>query len=156
MCFRLNDLRVALRGERSSPGYFQVWSLKQSGFFLLFQCKVSTQRYFSRRYWICITIKKMVRPFLYAHCVSFHLKLRLKTFQNQLWIGTTSGGIFSEEECIRRENWSIHKCLRGHLNDVVGIAWSPDSNFLLSCSTDGTAIVFNVKKVTDTAHLHFN
>jgi len=54
--------------------------------------------------------------------------------------------IFSEEECIRRENWSIHKCLRGHLNDVVGIAWSPDSNFLLSCSTDGTAIVFNVKK----------
>lgn len=54
--------------------------------------------------------------------------------------------IFAEEECIRRENWSILKCLRGHLQDVVGIAWSPDSNFIFSCSTDGTAIVFNVKK----------
>jgi len=56
--------------------------------------------------------------------------------------------IFSDDgiETIRRENWSIMKCLRGHLQDVVGIAWSPDSNFLFSCSTDGTAIVFNVKK----------
>jgi len=56
--------------------------------------------------------------------------------------------IFGEEgvETIRRENWSILKCLRGHLQDVVGIAWSPDSNFIFSCSTDGTAIVFNVKK----------
>jgi len=56
--------------------------------------------------------------------------------------------IFSEEECIRRENWCVMKCLRGHLQDVVGIAWSPDSNFLFSCSTDGTAIVFDVKKGT--------
>ena len=56
--------------------------------------------------------------------------------------------IFAEEECIRKENWTMFKCLRGHLQDVIGLTWSPDANHLISCSTDSTAIVFDVKKGT--------
>ena len=46
------------------------------------------------------------------------------------------------------ENWTLHKILRGHLQDVVGLCWSPDSAFLASCSTDSTAVIFDVKKAT--------
>ena len=53
-----------------------------------------------------------------------------------------------EEEIISNENWSIAKTLRGHLQDVIGLSWSPCSKFLISSSTDNTAIVFDVKKGT--------
>ncbi len=47
---------------------------------------------------------------------------------------------------VQRENWSILRILRGHLQDVIGLAFSPCGSFLCSCSTDGTAIVFDVNK----------
>jgi chromatin assembly factor 1 subunit B len=47
-----------------------------------------------------------------------------------------------------QENWSILTTLRGHLQDVVGLSWSPCAKFIISCSTDSTAIVFDVKKGT--------
>jgi len=53
-----------------------------------------------------------------------------------------------EEEIVNQENWTAMSTLRGHLQDVIGLSWSPCSQFLVSCSTDNTAIVFDVKKGT--------
>eukprot|EP00095_Tigriopus_kingsejongensis_P003471 maker-scaffold13_size735724-snap-gene-6.28 protein:Tk03471 transcript:maker-scaffold13_size735724-snap-gene-6.28-mRNA-1 annotation:"GI20194" len=47
-----------------------------------------------------------------------------------------------------RETWSVRKVLRGHLQDVVGLAFSPCGLYLASCSTDSTAILFDLKKGT--------
>jgi len=54
----------------------------------------------------------------------------------------------NDEETIATENWTQSGTLRGHLQDVIGLSWSPCSKFLISCSTDNTAIVFDVKKGT--------
>jgi len=53
-----------------------------------------------------------------------------------------------EEEIVNQENWTAMSTLRGHLQDVIGLSWSPCSKYLVSCSTDNTAIVFDVKKGT--------
>ena len=58
-----------------------------------------------------------------------------------------------EEETISQENWSVCGTLRGHLEDVVGLSWSPCSKFLISCSTDNSAIIFDVKKAEKTKML---
>ena len=36
--------------------------------------------------------------------------------------------------------------LRGHLQDIVSLDFSPCGQFLVSCSIDNTAIVFDVNK----------
>jgi len=46
------------------------------------------------------------------------------------------------------ESWSVLKILRGHLQDVVGLAWSSCGSQLASCSTDATTIVFDINKGT--------
>jgi len=46
------------------------------------------------------------------------------------------------------ENWGVLKILRGHLQDVVGLAWSSCSSLLATCSTDATTIVFDINKGT--------
>lgn len=51
--------------------------------------------------------------------------------------------IGSEED---KESWISWRVLRGHLQDVYDIAWSPDSAFLVSGSIDNTAIVWDVQK----------
>jgi WD40 repeat protein len=53
-----------------------------------------------------------------------------------------------EEEEEASENWVLLRALRGHLQDVIGIDFAPCSNFLISCSIDNTAIVFDVNKGT--------
>ena len=58
-----------------------------------------------------------------------------------------------EEETISQENWSVFGTLRGHLEDVVGLSWSPCSKYLISCSTDNSAIIFDVKKSEKTKML---
>jgi len=58
------------------------------------------------------------------------------------------GNLGEEEEIVNQENWTAMSTLRGHLQDVIGLSWSPCSQFLVSCSTDNTAIVFDVKKGT--------
>ena len=50
------------------------------------------------------------------------------------------------EQEVNQENWTVLTSLRGHLQDVIGLAWSPCSQYLVSCSTDNTAIVFDAKK----------
>ncbi len=69
-----------------------------------------------------------------------------------LWSFTESDvvpDIFGEDkdsEVVNQENWTVLTTLRGHLQDVIGLSWSPCSGYLVSCSTDNTAIVFDVKK----------
>lgn len=45
-----------------------------------------------------------------------------------------------------KEIWQTMKILRGHMEDVYDLSWSPNSNFLLSGSVDNTAIVWDVQK----------
>ncbi|XP_063303458.1 chromatin assembly factor 1 subunit B [Pelobates fuscus] len=47
---------------------------------------------------------------------------------------------------LNKENWSVVKTLRGHLEDVYDICWTQDSNFLASASVDNTAIMWDVNK----------
>merc|ERR1712223_1866803 len=58
------------------------------------------------------------------------------------------GEAANDEEIVNQENWTPLCTLRGHLQDVIGLAWSPCSKYLVSCSTDNTAIVFDAKKGT--------
>ncbi|XP_043270217.1 chromatin assembly factor 1 subunit B [Venturia canescens] len=50
------------------------------------------------------------------------------------------------EKNLNKEQWNSWKVLRGHLEDVYDLNWSPDSNFLISGSVDNTAIVWDVAK----------
>nr|XP_012234979.1 PREDICTED: chromatin assembly factor 1 subunit B [Linepithema humile] len=52
-----------------------------------------------------------------------------------------------------KEQWTSWKVLRGHIEDIYDISWSPDSNSLISGSVDNTAIIWDVKKGLKTAIL---
>lgn len=45
-----------------------------------------------------------------------------------------------------KEQWISYKVLKGHLEDVYDISWSPDSNMLVSGSVDNTAILWDVQQ----------
>ncbi|KAG8450173.1 hypothetical protein GDO86_002708 [Hymenochirus boettgeri] len=51
-----------------------------------------------------------------------------------------------EESELNKENWTVFKTLRGHLEDVYDISWTQDSNFMVSASVDNTAIMWDVTK----------
>ncbi|CAG2122148.1 unnamed protein product, partial [Medioppia subpectinata] len=53
---------------------------------------------------------------------------------------------FGDEEMIATEVWKPLKILRGHLQDVSDVCWSPDGQQLVSASVDNTAIVWDVHK----------
>ncbi|XP_038077841.1 chromatin assembly factor 1 subunit B-like isoform X2 [Patiria miniata] len=66
-----------------------------------------------------------------------------------LWkLTDTQGGSSAfgkeDEEC--KEGWTVLKMLRGHLEDVYDLSWSPDGNRLLSGSVDNSAIIWDVVK----------
>lgn len=52
-----------------------------------------------------------------------------------------------------KEQWTSWKVLRGHIEDIYDISWSPDSNSLISGSVDNTAILWDIKKGRKTAIL---
>lgn len=52
-----------------------------------------------------------------------------------------------------KEQWTSWKVLRGHIEDIYDISWSPDSNSLISGSVDNTAIMWDIKKGLKTAIL---
>ncbi|XP_076297642.1 chromatin assembly factor 1, p105 subunit [Lasioglossum baleicum] len=58
--------------------------------------------------------------------------------------------IISDEDT---EQWTSWKVLRGHLEDVYDISWSPDSNMLVSGSVDNTAMLWDIHKGRSTAIL---
>ena len=45
-----------------------------------------------------------------------------------------------------KEVWLTLKILRGHMEDIYDLSWSPNSQFLISGSVDNTAIVWDVHK----------
>ncbi|XP_015590249.1 chromatin assembly factor 1 subunit B [Cephus cinctus] len=50
------------------------------------------------------------------------------------------------EENQNKEHWKSWKVLRGHLQDIYDISWSPDSTSLISGSVDNTAILWDIQK----------
>lgn len=40
----------------------------------------------------------------------------------------------------------MYKTLRGHLEDVYDLSWSPNSLFLMSGSVDNAAIIWDIKR----------
>jgi len=77
----------------------------------------------------------------------------LWTFSENEAVPDLFGEEANDEECVNQENWTPLCTLRGHLQDVIGLAWSPCSKYLASCSTDNTAIVFDAKKGMSLVHL---
>lgn len=55
------------------------------------------------------------------------------------------GDVF-EDAIENKEHWVAQKVLRGHIDDVCDVCWSPDNAWLLSGSVDNSAIVWNVEK----------
>lgn len=45
-----------------------------------------------------------------------------------------------------KEIWLTMKILRGHMEDVYDLSWSPNSMFLISGSVDNTAMVWDINK----------
>ncbi|KYO22818.1 chromatin assembly factor 1 subunit B [Alligator mississippiensis] len=51
-----------------------------------------------------------------------------------------------DEAQLNKENWTVVKTLRGHLEDVYDICWTTDGNYMASASVDNTAIMWDVNK----------
>ncbi|KAM5281676.1 chromatin assembly factor 1 subunit B [Ctenodactylus gundi] len=51
-----------------------------------------------------------------------------------------------DEAQLNKENWTVVKTLRGHLEDVYDICWASDGNLMASASVDNTAIIWDVSK----------
>ncbi|XP_023574492.1 chromatin assembly factor 1 subunit B isoform X2 [Octodon degus] len=51
-----------------------------------------------------------------------------------------------DEAQLNKENWTVVKTLRGHLEDVYDISWTTDGNLMASASVDNTAIIWDVSK----------
>ncbi|XP_054432080.1 chromatin assembly factor 1 subunit B [Pteronotus mesoamericanus] len=51
-----------------------------------------------------------------------------------------------DEAELNKEDWTVAKTLRGHLEDVYDICWATDGNLMASASVDNTAIVWDVSK----------
>ena len=63
----------------------------------------------------------------------------------------TAPDLFGDERNdgeVNRENWVHHKTLRGHIQDVVGLEFSPCGQYIATCATDQNAMVFDVAKGT--------
>ena len=50
---------------------------------------------------------------------------------------------FGSSDAPNVENWVTCQHLRGHLSDVIDIAWAPDDSMLASCSLDNLVIVWD-------------
>jgi len=50
------------------------------------------------------------------------------------------------------ENWKCLHVLRGHLGDVLDIAWSPDDSYIATGSVDNSIIVWNAQKFPEIVH----
>uniref|UniRef100_V9KM81 Chromatin assembly factor 1 subunit B n=1 Tax=Callorhinchus milii TaxID=7868 RepID=V9KM81_CALMI len=54
--------------------------------------------------------------------------------------------LFEEEAELNKENWTVLKTLRGHIEDVYDICWTTDGNQMVSGSVDNTAIMWDINK----------
>lgn len=56
------------------------------------------------------------------------------------------GGNLEGADAGNKENWTVTKILRGHLEDIYDLCWSQRSEFIVTGSVDNTAIVWDVQK----------
>lgn len=54
--------------------------------------------------------------------------------------------LLEDDESKNLEHWKCHCMLRGHLEDVYDISWSPDSKRLISGGVDNKAIIWDVEQ----------
>lgn len=54
--------------------------------------------------------------------------------------------IFDESTDSDKEVWISYKTLRGHMEDVYDLSFSPDSQSLISGSVDNTAMIWDIEK----------
>ncbi|XP_072116047.1 chromatin assembly factor 1 subunit B [Mobula birostris] len=54
--------------------------------------------------------------------------------------------LLEEDIQLNKENWTVHKTLRGHIEDVYDICWTTDGNHMVSGSVDNTAIMWDIIK----------
>ncbi|GCC25430.1 hypothetical protein chiPu_0003840 [Chiloscyllium punctatum] len=54
--------------------------------------------------------------------------------------------LFEEDAQLNKENWTVLKTLRGHIEDVYDICWTLDGNHMVSGSVDNTAIMWDINK----------
>lgn len=52
--------------------------------------------------------------------------------------------LLEDDESKNLEKWVCHCVLRGHLEDVYDLSWSPDSKRLISGGVDNKAIIWDV------------
>lgn len=50
--------------------------------------------------------------------------------------GGAGSRVFGSNDQPSVENWKHANTLRGHVKDVLDVAWSPDDRWLASCSID--------------------
>lgn len=48
------------------------------------------------------------------------------------------------DDCENKENWTVTKSMRGHLEDILDLAWSKDNTMLISGSVDNSVILWHV------------
>lgn len=53
--------------------------------------------------------------------------------------------LLEDNESKNLEKWACHCVLRGHLEDVYDMSWSPDSKRLISGGVDNKAIIWDIK-----------
>uniref|UniRef100_A0A131YZI7 Chromatin assembly factor 1 subunit B n=1 Tax=Rhipicephalus appendiculatus TaxID=34631 RepID=A0A131YZI7_RHIAP len=70
-------------------------------------------------------------------------------------VDKSPGDVF-DDTIENKEHWVAQKVLRGHIDDVCDICWSPDNIYLLSGSVDNSAIIWNVEKGKKIALLNEN
>jgi protein HIRA/HIR1 len=46
----------------------------------------------------------------------------------------------------KTEDWRCIKLFKEHVQDVLGVEWSPDSKLLASCSVDNKIIIYDIEK----------
>ncbi|XP_064412814.1 chromatin assembly factor 1 subunit B [Latimeria chalumnae] len=51
-----------------------------------------------------------------------------------------------DDSQLNKENWTLTKTLRGHIEDVFDICWTTDGSYMVSGSVDNTAIMWDVNK----------
>ncbi|XP_003508028.1 chromatin assembly factor 1 subunit B isoform X3 [Cricetulus griseus] len=51
-----------------------------------------------------------------------------------------------DEAQLNKENWTVIKTLRGHLEDVCDICWANDGTLMASASVDNTVIIWDASK----------
>lgn len=67
-----------------------------------------------------------------------------------LWKFKSQNGIdqrpdlLEDDESKNLEKWVCHCVLRGHLEDVYDLSWSPDSKRLISGGVDNKAIIWDI------------